>query len=200
MKKEMKGTLVISVVISFILGLTAGYIVFSSAETADSIEFIAGENILYNSDFESEIESEPAYWYKAMIEADNLSLSWDDEEYYSGSRSVCISNTHEYEEVVCNNWAQTINQVPIDRIVEITGWIKTIDAESVVMVIQCWDENHNMVGFGSTQSTINITGTTDWQQYTASVRVPNDTQSIIVRLVLTGKGQVWFDDVTLVIK
>ena len=57
-----------------------------------------------------------------------------------------------------------------------------------------------MVGFGSTQSTINITGTTDWQQYTASVRVPNDTQSIIVRLVLTGKGQVWFDDVTLVIK
>ena len=62
MKKEKKGMLAILVIISFMLGLIVGYIAFSQAETADSIEFIAGENILYNSDFESEIESEPAYW------------------------------------------------------------------------------------------------------------------------------------------
>jgi len=68
------------------------------------------------------------------------------------------------------------------------------------MVIQCWDENSNLVGFGTTQSETNITGTNDWTQYTASVKVPAETESIIIRLTLTGTGQVWFDDVTLVVK
>lgn len=40
----------------------------------------------------------------------------------------------------------------------------------------------------------------DWIQYNASVFVPNDTNSIIIRLVLTGTGKVWFDDVKLIVK
>jgi len=36
--------------------------------------------------------------------------------------------------------------------------------------------------------------------YKASVNVPGDTDRIIVRLVLTGTGQVWFDDVQLTVK
>ena len=97
-----------------------------------------------------------------MIHADNLTMYWDSEEAYNGSRSVSINNSHVYDEVVCNNWAQTINTVPLDRIIELYGRVKTIDAESVVMVIQCWDKNYNLVGFGSTQSETNITGTNDW--------------------------------------
>ncbi len=57
-----------------------------------------------------------------------------------------------------------------------------------------------MVGFGTTQYEQNISGTNDWGYYNTLVTVPENTESIIVRLVLTGTGQVWFDDVTLVIK
>ncbi len=191
---------VVLIAIAFIIGLALGYVIKDATQTIERYQFETGENILLNSGFEDEIENNPAYWYKAIIPADNLTMSWDNEVAYNSSRSVSINNTHIYDEVVCNNWAQTINIVPLDRIIKLSGWVKTVDAESVVMVIQCWDKNKNMVGFGSTQSKYNITGTNDWEQHTASIRVPKDTEKIIVRLVLTGTGQVWFDDVTLAVE
>jgi len=190
----------IFIVIAFIVGAVVGYVGYDLTNTGVRYQFETGENILQNSGFEDELEGSPSYWYMAIIPANNLTLSWDNEIKYNDSRSVSINNTHIYDEVVCNNWAQTINIVPVGRIVELSGWVKTIDVESVVMVIQCWDEDNNMVGFGSTQSTTNITGTTDWQMYKASVNVPGNTDRIIVRLVLTGTGQVWFDDVQLTVK
>jgi hypothetical protein len=198
--EKSKKASVVLIAIAFIVGLILGYVVGNITEIKERYQFETGENILLNSGFEDEIEDSPAYWYKAMIPADNLTMYWDSEVAYSGSRSVSINNTHVYDEVVCNNWAQTINILPLDRIIELSGQVKTIDAESVVMVIQCWDENYNLVGFGSTQFEINITGTNDWKQYTASVKVSTETESIIVRLALTGTGQVWFDDVTLLVK
>ena len=68
------------------------------------------------------------------------------------------------------------------------------------MVIQCWDKDYNIIGFGSTEETTNINGTIDWTEYNAAVYVPENTQRIIVRLCLVGTGKVWFDDVTLVVK
>lgn len=199
-EKSSKACVVLIVIIAFILGIVLGYYANNTAETKVRYQFETGENILFNTGFENEIEGDPAYWYKAIIPKENLTVTWDDEEFYSGSRSVGIKNSHIYEETTSNNWAQTINIMPLNRYVELTGWIKTIDAESVVMVIQCWDDNSNLVGFGTTQSIDNINGTNDWAQYKTSVRVPTNTESIIVRLALTGIGQVWFDDVTLVVK
>lgn len=187
------------IIIAFILGAVVGYVVHDLTRT-EGYQFEVGENILQNSGFEEELEGSPSYWYMAISPADNLTMSWDSEIQYNGSKSVGINNTHIYDEVVCNNWAQTIERTPIGRTVELSGWVKTIDVENVVMVIQCWDKNSNMIGFGTTQSTTNITGTTDWQMYKASVSVPANTNRIIVRLTLTGTGQVWFDDVELIVK
>ena len=202
MVKEKKNKAIASgVVIAFILGILTGYVISAAIQIPEKIkEFDTGENILKNSGFENEIEGNPAYWFIAHIAAENLTMTWDNEESYTGSKSVYIGNTHIYEEMVSNNWAQTINLIPLDTTVELTGWIKTVEAESVVMVIQCWDEKLEMVGFGTTQTKTNINGTTDWTMYTTSVHIPTDTESITVRLVLTGTGQVWFDDVSLVIK
>jgi len=188
------------IIVSFILGIISGYVANDLINTKDQYNFDSGENILLNSGFETEIEESPAYWYQAIIPAKNLTMPYESKEIYSGTKSACIKNTHIYDEEVSNNWAQTITIVPLDRFVELSGWVKTIDAESVVMVIQCWDENNKLVGFGTTQSETNITGTTDWTQYSATVKVPTETEFIIIRLALTGTGQVWFDDVTLVVK
>ena len=201
MEKERKTkNAAIYIVIAFIVGVTVGYVAYDLTNTGVRYQFDTGENILLNSGFEDALEDRPAYWNMAIVPANNLTLTWDDEITYNGSKSISISNEHIYDEEVNNNWAQTINIVPVGRIAELSGWVKTIDAESVVMVIQCWDEDNNLIGFGSTQSTTNITGTTDWQMYEASVNVPENTDRIIVRLALTGTGQVWFDDVQLVVK
>jgi len=199
-KEKKKKTSALVIAIAFILGLILGYAISETIQTPEEVkEFETGENILQNSGFENEIEGEPAYWYKAYIAADNLTITWDNDIAYTGERSVSINNTHIYDEKVCNNWAQTINTVPIGRIVELSGYAKTTDAESVVMVIQCWDKDSNMVGFATTQSDGNISGTTEWTKYNTSLTIPEETQSIIIRLVLTGTGQVWFDDVSLVV-
>lgn len=194
---KMKGIMIVLIVISFIIGFAIGYVIKTSTETIDSDQFELGENLLFNSGFEYD---NPTYWHKAIIEADNLSITLDETIYYNGSKSASINNTHVYEEIVVNNWAQTISVVPINKIIELSGYVKTIDAEIVVMVIQCWDKDNNIIGFGSTEETTNINGTIDWTEYAASVYVPKNTQRIIVRLCLVGTGQVWFDDVTLVVK
>lgn len=198
-KEKIKKASLVLIVIAFILGFTLGYIANYNKETTAIQQFESGENILLNSGFEIKIDDDPAYWYKAMIYADNLSMILDDSIYYNGSQSASISNTHVYDVNVSNNWAQTIKVVPVDRVIELSGLIKTIDAENVVMVIQCWDDDNNMAGFATTQTQNNINGTNDWKMYNTSVLVPSNTENIIVRLALTGTGQVWFDDVTLVV-
>jgi len=120
-KEKMKKTSVVLIAIAFIIGLALGYVIKDTTKTIERYQFETGENILLNSGFEDEIENSPAYWYKAMIPADNLTMSWDSEVAYNGSKSVSINNTHVYDEVVCNNWAQTINIVPLDRNVELSG-------------------------------------------------------------------------------
>jgi hypothetical protein len=36
--------------------------------------------------------------------------------------------------------------------------------------------------------------------YKASLNVPNETDRMVVLLALMGSGQVWFDDVQLIVK
>lgn len=154
-------------------------------------------NLLKNPGFEDGAGDDPLYWYRAMIPVSGLNLSWDSEINHSGNRSVSISNTHEYDEVVCNNWAQNIELIPVEKILILEGWIKTIDVESVIICIQCWNEYGVMLAFGSTQD---LNGTHDWGKYNASVIVPSGTSMITIRATLTGTGQVWFDDITLLVK
>ena len=159
-----------------------------------------GENILLNSGFEEGKNDELLYWFQAIIPDDNLTMLWDKTVFYNGSYSVGINNTHIYDNDTCNNWAQEIDEVPIGRIIELSGWVKTIESEDVAMVIQCWDDENNIVGFGTTEVSNNINGTNDWNEYNASVFVPIKTKKIIVRLALCDTGEVWFDDVKLIVK
>ena len=77
-EKSKKASVVMVVVIAFILGVILGYF----ANTTETFE--TGENILLNSGFENEIEGEPASWFKAIIAADNLTVTWDNVETYNG--------------------------------------------------------------------------------------------------------------------
>jgi len=159
-----------------------------------------GENILLNSGFEEGSNDMPLSWFKADVPADNLTMLWDDTITNNGSRSVGIKNYHNYINDTCNNWAQEIDEIPIGRTIEISGWIKTIDSEDVGMVIQCLDEEYNFVGFGSTETFSQINGTNEWDLYNASVFVPIKTKMIVIRLFLCGIGEAWFDDVKLIVK
>ena len=159
-----------------------------------------GKNILLNSGFEEGNNSAPSPWFTADVPADNLTMVWVDAIFYEGSRSVGILNYHNYTNATCNNWAQTITEIPYNKTLVLSGWIKTLDSEDVGMVIQCLDEAYNFVGFGSTETFNPLNGTNDWGLYNASVFVPLETEMIVVRLFLCGTGEAWFDDVQLTVK
>jgi len=198
-QEKRKKASVAMFIIAFILGLILGYVANDMIDINDQTYYESGLNILYNSGFEDGTEI-PEYWINASIPVENLTMSIDKEVVHSGNRSVSINNTHIYDEVVSNNWFQTARVVPKNQMIELSGWVKTIDTESVVMVIRCEDNNNKLVGFATTQKLSEINGTNDWKEYSTSLIVPDDTKEIRVLLALTGTGQVWFDDVTLVIK
>jgi len=196
MKKQLMCLFLFIFLISLIVAQEYKLDISAAQET-----FEAGENILYDSGFEEGVEDKLMYWHQGILPADNLTMSWDSEIKYSGSRSVSIYNTHIYNETVHNNWYQHIKAIPKGYTIELTGWIKTVEAESVNIAVSCLDENYESVAFGTTQGIYTINGTTDWQMYKArAIYVPSETETISVMLMLTGTGQVWFDDVQLVIK
>jgi len=159
-----------------------------------------GTNLLKNSGFEEVVGNKPSNWFKAMVPAPGLKLFWDKKVKYGGKTSVAVTSTHVYDRIVCNNWAQNITAFPIGKRLELSGYIKTKNAQSVVICVQCWSRDNEMLAFGTTQSTQEISGTTDWTKYTASVTAPKGTDKITVRATLTGTGQVWFDNVQLVVQ
>ena len=158
-------------------------------------------NYLDNGGFEKlDSKGNPAYWFRAWLPdlATNLTMEVDKTCAHTGTSSAKISCAG-LKELVCNNWAQQIGDLPKGARLYLSGWIKTQDVEKdhVVICIQCWDKDDQMIGFGTTQKNYVFEGTKDWTQVHTEVFAPKDTKTICVRLVLAGKGTVWFDDISL---
>jgi uncharacterized protein (TIGR03067 family) len=153
-------------------------------------------NLLRNPGAESTSGEAPAGWFAAQRPARGLRLWRADDVAHSGEASFAIANEHEYEQRVCNNWAQQIEEVPHRQSLRFSGYVKTDNAENVNLCVQCWGpEGRQMLGFGSTEI---IHGSRDWTLVqTQPILVPEASESIIVRAVLTGTGRVWFDDLVL---
>ena len=154
-------------------------------------------NLLLNGGAEQGKDELPSFWYQAAIPADGLKMCRDKEQVHSGKFSLAISNSHEYPQTVCNNWAQNITDVPGGKTVRLSAYTKTKDADCVNVCVQCWGLENNMLAFASTHV---LRGDYDWILLnTEPVTVPVGTAKITVRGVLTGLGEAWFDDVAVVI-
>jgi len=155
-----------------------------------------GSNLLLNPGAEAGQNGHPSVWFAAQVPADGLRMWQDLEHAHEGRASLAIANTHDYEQPVSNNWAQDVQTVPTGQTVVLAAYIRTENADAANVCVQCWDlEGKNMLAFASTPV---FRGSQDWVLARANpIVVPEDTKSIIVRAALTGKGRVWFDDLTL---
>ena len=174
----------------------ATVVVMLAVAVARGAEPAANTNYLVNGDVEAGKGEMPSIWFEAKVPADGLFMRRDVKTAHAGKASLCIENNHRYDDQVCNNWAQKLNKTPIGKTLEVSGWIKSQDADSVNICIQCWDAGQqNMLAFGSTPV---VRGDQDWTQLsTDPVIVPEGTKSILVRAVLTGLGKTWFDDLAV---
>jgi hypothetical protein len=150
----------------------------------------------YGSYIVSQKEPEPSGWFKIMIPAEGLVMSWEDSISHTGKRCVSISNKHLYDEPVYNNWLQNIEFAHKEKKIELSGWIKTenVTGEGASLMVLCGGENYTTLAINATKG---VDGTTDWTLYSASIIVPTETTNLWVRAGLTGTGKVWFDDLQL---
>jgi hypothetical protein len=154
-----------------------------------------GKNLLLNAGAEEGKGDLPSLWFKAAIPAEGLKMYRDTQNVHSGKFSLAISNTHKYDQTVCNNWAQNLQNVPVGKVIKVSAYIKTENADSVNVCVQCWglDDSEKMLAFTSTNI---LRGDSNWILLESPpVVVPAGTAKITVRAVLTGLGKAWFDDV-----
>ena len=178
------------------------FIIVACTREIKKLEVDHNVNYLANGGFE-ELDGKgiPTHWFRAWLPdlATDLKMETDKTCAHTGTTSVKISCAG-LKEMVCNNWAQEIHDFPKSVRLHLTGWIKTQDVkkDDVVICIQCWDKDNQMIGFGTTQQKYIFEGTMDWTRVQTDAFVPEDTKIICVRIVLAGKGTVWFDDISLV--
>ena len=159
------------------------------------------ENLLLNGGAEETKGDAPSVWYAASVPAEGLRM-WRDSgqsgEAYTGTASLAISNQHEYDEPVSNNWAQRVQPVPSGKTVVLKAAVRTVHADAANVCVQCWDASgEKMLAYASTPV---VRGIGPWGVVESKpLVVPKETASVVVRAALTGEGQAWFDDVSLAV-
>src|SRR4051812_2054283 len=153
-------------------------------------------NLLLNDGAEQGKNDQPSIWFAASVPADKLKMNRDTQTAHSGKASLLISNAYKYDQPTANNWAQSLQSVPLGKTVVVSGWIKAADADAANICLQCWDSTGDrMLGFASTPV---VRGDQDWTELKSDpLVVPAATKSMMVRAALTGLGKAWFDDIAV---
>lgn len=87
----------------------------------------------------------------------------------------------------------------IGKTIKLEGFMKIKNVENgfVGLVLRV-DANGSSLAFDNMHSQ-NVVGTKDWQKYSITLDYPDQADNIIVGGMLTGKGEVWFDDLVVTI-
>ncbi len=160
----------------------------------------AGESpsLLRNPGVEQGKEAEPSDWFRVWVPAEGLRMWRAVGQAHSGEACLAIANTHQYDQRVWNNWAQELQEVPVGRSIRLSAYVKTVGADNVSLCIQCWDDTKTKL-LGIVNSST-LRGDQPWTVVTTPpLLVPPKTAAVMVRAVLEGNGQVWFDDLDLAV-
>jgi hypothetical protein len=175
------------------LALTSALVCFPHVAPADE-----SRNFLFNAGAElpADADNLPPGWFDAIERAPELRLFIDTGHSRAGNACLAVSNQHQYDREVSNNWGQEVRSIPVGKTVRLSGYIRTDEAESANICVQCWNEGATrLIGFASTPV---FRGTRGWTLAEApELVVPPDTKKMLVRAALTGKGTAYFDDVSL---
>jgi len=154
---------------------------------------------LKNPDFEIEAYPGagcPADWYPCdLVSEGGANFDWDSQVYHSGNHSISITYTNPGAV-----WWQQIVQIQANKLYQISGYIKTDELDGYCQIqLSFLDEEgcslHNIRELpGGTQ----FEGTNDWTPDTFEYHAPTQARAVEIRLLVTGQGKIWFDDISLI--
>lgn len=171
----------------------------------------ADENRLQNPGFEVLDASDMPVRWKFFVMPQNQAFAESDsgaaeavaeavlsETAYAGAYSAMLRTPEPYAQEPYNNWSQAVFGAFGGETMTLTGHIKTEDASEAALWLQCWRQNPpRILTSASTAWERAVYGTRDWTEVSLTLDVPERTDFLVVRCVLTGTGSAWFDSLTL---
>ena len=153
-------------------------------------------NLLLNGGAEQGKVELPSVWLAACVPVEGLRMWWCTERARTEKACLAISNEHQYDRTVSNNWAQRLQTVPRGKAIQLKAAVRTENADAANVCVQCWSPDaKTMLAFASTPI---LRGTRDWIVLnTRPIVVPQKTAFVMVRAALTGQGRAFFDDISL---
>lgn len=169
-------------------------VIASASGASPASEPEESRNLLLNPGAESGQGGRPSIWVAAAGPArpDGPRMARTTERAHSGRASLAIAFDGPIDRPVAFNWAQTLAEAPVGRAIRLRAWIRTEGADSANVCVQCWDDEGEMLAFGSTPV---FRGDQDWAEARSEpVVVPPRTARVMVRAASSGRGKAWFDD------
>jgi hypothetical protein len=157
-----------------------------------------GENLLSNPSFEEIApDGHPAHWSPfvmpqsgAFAEADPLARD--------GARAAMLHVPNFYEKEPANNWSQVVMADVAGQDLVLAGIIRTEAAGEAALWLQCFSrEPARVVAAATSSATTVIAGTNEWTPVEIRLAVPTETEFVVVRCVIKGRGSAWFDALRL---
>lgn len=84
------------------------------------------------------------------------------------------------------------------KILKVSGWLKLKDVEDYTGIWMRTDNNYPYVVLSfNNMYDQQIKGTRDWKEYSFEIKVPHHAELVSYGVLLSGKGQVWFDNIKI---
>jgi outer membrane protein assembly factor BamB len=153
---------------------------------------------LKNPDFEQEAfpgANSPADWYPCdLVSEGGANFIWDSQIRHSGNHSIGIEYTNPGAV-----WWQQIVQVKPEQNYRISGYIKTeaLDGFSQIQLSFLDEEGCSLHAIRQLPGGKQFQGTNDWTKDVFECRSHQEAKALEIRLMVVGKGKVWFDKFTL---
>ena len=125
------------------------------------------------------------------------SIFVDDQVIHGGRYSVRIQR----DSASSGSFSTVMVSLPIDftgKTIEWRGFVKTQALAGAAALWMREDSSSGMVAFASTEG-LNVTGDTDWKEYSISVPITSAGRTLSVGFLTTGPGKAWADDLQILV-
>ena len=156
------------------------------------------ENLLSNPGFDRlKLDGTPAHW-DLFIMPDNKAIGRADSITHDGYYSAMLHTPTPYSKDPINNWSQIVFDNLIGVPLKLSGSIRTENVGEAALWIQCFSKKRSRIlATSSSTKGFMISGTQGWTSVSTQITPPSQTDFIVVRCIIKGQGQAWFDSLSL---
>lgn len=127
------------------------------------------------------------------------SLKIDNTEKKGGNNSILIESP---AEKTANSFGSVAYAIPANYLgkeIELRGFLKLKNvSDGFAGLLLRIDGDSGVLQFDNMQSR-GLSGSADWTQYSIKLPLPEDARQIFIGVIMTGKGQLWVDDLQVLI-